>query len=313
MKKWLIGLISLLFLFSIGTYFFIPKKISITRTVYANANQAGLFRFLSEEKNWERWWPGKASDQEKDSVLEFGGYKFKLDNIRYNALTIIIQANQQLDTSIIHMMPIGPDSSKIVWNALFNTGNNPFLKINQYLKAKKLRNGLDMILDTLQSFISNNKNIYGLDIKKEQVEIEYVVSTKKIFSKYPETEAIYEMINSIKKYISQSHGMEEGYPMVNITSQDSAGYLAQVGVPVDREIPQKDQFFLKRLLKNGNILVAEMKGGRNASDSAMKKMELFAGDHKLFNIALPFLSLITDRTKEKDSSKWVTKIYYPVN
>ncbi len=56
-----------------------------------------------------------------------------------------------------------------------------------------------------------------------------------------------------------------------------------------------------------------MKGGRSVSDSAMKKMELFASDHRLFNIALPFLSLITDRTKEKDSSKWVTKIYYPVN
>lgn len=313
MKKWLIGIcITLLLLFLAGSYYFIPEKLLISREITANSNQSGVFRLLSNHTNWENWWPGKIIDKDNDSVFEFKGHEFKLNDIRYNALSIIIQTNQHADTSILHMMPLGADSSKIVWDALMSTGNNPFLKISQYLKAKKLRNSLDMILDTLQSFISKRENIYGFNIKEEQVKIEYVVSTKKVFSKYPETEAIYEMINSIKKYISQSQAMEEDYPMVNITVRDN-GYLAQVGIPVDREIPQKDQFFLKRLLKNGNILVAEMKGGRSVSDSAMKKMELFASDHRLFNIALPFLSLITDRTKEKDSSKWVTKIYYPVN
>lgn len=313
MKKWLIGLISLLFLFSIGTYFFIPKKISITRAINANANQAGVFRFLSDEKNWNKWWPRGATDQGKDSVFEFGGYTFKLDDVRYNAVNITLKNNQHINTSVLHLVPIGVDSTKIVWNVLVNTGNNPFVKISRYYTAKKLSNSLDRILATLQSFISNTKNIYGLDIKKEQVKIEYVVSTKKVFSNYPETDAIYEMINSIKNYISQSQGKENDYPMLNIKSLDSANYLAQVGIPIAGEIPQNDRFFLKRLLKNGNILVAEMKGGRNVSDSAMKKMELFASDHKLFNIALPFLSLITDRKKEKDSNKWVTKIYYPVN
>ena len=67
------------------------------------------------------------------------------------------------------------------------------------------------------------------------------------------------------------------------------------------------------MLKNGNILVGETKGGRTATDSAIKAMEAYTNDHNHFSIALPFLSLITDRTKEKDSSKWVTKIYYPVN
>ncbi|MGZ8559179.1 MAG: hypothetical protein ACXWWC_12635 [Chitinophagaceae bacterium] len=314
MKKWLIGIcVTLFLLFLAGSYYFIPQNIVISRDITSGSNQSGVFRFLSIHTNWQNWWPGEAGDLGKDSVLKYNGYKFKLNDVRYNALGIIVSKDQKIDTSILHILPIGVDSTRIVWDAFVRTGNNPFQRIRQYYKAKKLRNNIDGLLAQLQSFLSDNKNVYGIDIKNEQVKIEYVVSTKKVFHSYPGTEAIYEMINNIKKYISQYQAKEEDYPMVNIKSIDSTNYLAQVGIPIASEIPPTDEFFLKRLLKNGHILVAEVKGGRDVADSAMNKMELFVYDHKLVNIALPFLSLVTDRMKEKDSTEWITKVYYPIN
>jgi SepF-like predicted cell division protein (DUF552 family) len=135
---------------------------------------------------------------------------------------------------------------------------------------------------------------------------------KKIFDHYPNTEDIYEMVSQIKKHISREQAKEEDYPMLHVKASDSMHYEAQVAVPVDRKITDSDTFSIKRMLKNGDILVAEITGGKDITDSAMKQLELYVSDYQYNNIAIPFHSLVTDRTKEADSSKWVTKIYYPI-
>lgn len=314
MKKWLIGTAIILFLlFLAGVSYFIPQKILLSRNVTAGINQQGLFRFLSNYANWKDWWPGKESHLQPDSVLRFNGYEFNLRETRYNAFQIVIRQNENTDTSILHLIPVGNDSTQLVWDVVTNTGSNPFIKINEYRRVKKIGLTLAELLSSLQLFSGGSLGVYGLDIKKEQVKIENVVSTKKVFSAYPDTESIYEMVNRLKEYARQHGAKEEDYPMLNITPVDTTKYLAQVGIPIDKQVPQKNNFFLKQMLKNGNILVGETKGGRTATDSAIKAMEAYTNDHNHFSIALPFLSLITDRTKEKDSSKWVTKIYYPVN
>lgn len=314
MKKWLIGIVvTVVLLFLAGSYYYIPKKLFVSADVTVASNQQGLFRFLSSRANWEKWWPANQSPIKTDSLFRFNDYAFKLQDIRYNAFQIIIQQKHHTDTSVIHLIPSGNDSTKLIWDMMLHTGNNPFIKINGYRQAKDLKHTLARILDTLQLFAGSTRGIYGIDVKKEKVKIEYVVSAKKTFSQYPTTESVYQLISNIREYIGKTPAKEEDYPMLNISSSDSSAYLAQAGIPIDREIPQHENFYLKRLLKNGNILVAEVKGGRATCDSAMKAMELYATDLNHFTIALPFLSLITDRTKERDSSKWVTKVYYPVN
>jgi hypothetical protein len=35
-------------------------------------------------------------------------------------------------------------------------------------------------------------------------------------------------------------------------------------------------------------------------------------DHQRVAPAIPFQSLVTDRTKQPDTSKWVTRLYWPI-
>jgi hypothetical protein len=41
-------------------------------------------------------------------------------------------------------------------------------------------------------------------------------------------------------------------------------------------------------------------------------VQKYKDDYQRVSPAIPFYSLITDRLKEPDSSKWITKIYFPV-
>lgn len=313
MKKWLIGsFIILVLLFLAGVYLFIPQNILVSKTIISNNNEFGAFRFINNHTNWQNWWPGKISNNKQDFSPEFKGYNYRLGDIQYNAFRILIEKDQHIDSSVLYLLTVGSDSIKITWDASLNTGSNPFTKISRYFNARKLGNNLDEILIALKTYIENKKNIYGFDIKKEKVKVEYLVSTTKVFPAYPETEAIYEMIGNIKKYISQSKAKEDDYPMLNIKVLDSGNFEAQLAIPVDKQLPSTDRFSSKRMLRNGDILVTEVRGGKIVCDSAMKTIALFAADHRFTSVALPFQSLITDRTKEKDTSNWVTKIYYPV-
>jgi hypothetical protein len=62
----------------------------------------------------------------------------------------------------------------------------------------------------------------------------------------------------------------------------------------------------------GYILVGEVKGGMVTVAAAEKRMADYAFDHQKTAPAIPFQSLITDRMQEKDTGKWITRIYYPV-
>jgi hypothetical protein len=66
------------------------------------------------------------------------------------------------------------------------------------------------------------------------------------------------------------------------------------------------------MLGGGNILITEVKGGQNEITNAYKQIQNYVSDYNRSAPAIPFESLVTDRRKEPDSSKWITRIYYPV-
>jgi hypothetical protein len=62
----------------------------------------------------------------------------------------------------------------------------------------------------------------------------------------------------------------------------------------------------------GKILVTEVKGGNYTTGEALKQLDIYLDDNHLSSPAIPFESLVTDRSQETDTAKWVTKIYYPI-
>ena len=101
----------------------------------------------------------------------------------------------------------------------------------------------------MQKHISNVQHIYGVDIRKEKVKVEFLVSTKKSFNGYPDTESIYEMISKIRNYISKSQAKEEDYPMVHISSLGQSHFDVQVAIPVNKYLPGMKLFTSKKNAK----------------------------------------------------------------
>jgi hypothetical protein len=59
-------------------------------------------------------------------------------------------------------------------------------------------------------------------------------------------------------------------------------------------------------------LGVQVKGGNATIRQALKELEQYVNDYRLFSPAIPFENLITNRLMEPDTSKWITNVYQPL-
>ena len=316
MKKKIIAVIVISLLVTGSTCFFIPKKLKISSALTFQSNAEGVARYLIVDSNWRKWWPGEiVTSNNGETLFQYNNYEFKIIKPLHHAFELgLIKKSEpgKRYGSTLKIIALEKDSIGLELDTELETGLSPLYKIYTYYQARKIKKCFDDILEALQKHTDSVKKIYGFDIKNEKVQMQHLVSTYKMFNHYPSTQDVYLIIAGLRAYISKQNGKEEFYPMLNIETTDSITYNVRIGLPVNKKLPEKGDISSKMMVKNGNILFTEVKGDANAINTAIKQMEKYISDYQRSIIAIPFQSLITDRSKEQDSTKWITKIYYPV-
>lgn len=307
MKKMLIALLILVCLLLIGIYAFIPSKIYFREIVVIKANPNAAKRLLNNERNWNNWWSKENKKNEQAGNKSYH-YTFKggmIQGIRININNSSVGVN-----SLLNIIPIDRDSVAVEWEGRSAAEFNPLRRVDKYTERKKIETEVENLLQNIKAFLENKENLYPIRISQIQVKDTLLVVTKDSFKNYPTTDEVYHLIGSLQEFISKEGAIGTNYPMLHITS-DSGYFKTMVAIPVNKVVPAKGNFLFKRMVP-GKILVTEVKGGRYTTAHALKQLENYLEDNELQSPAIPFESLVTDRSKEPDTSKWVTKIYYPV-
>lgn len=314
MKKVLIIFFFIFLLLAAAIYFFIPGELLISKVRFVKAKHNATYRFLSDRSKWHKWWPSAKS---KDTSARIDNTVFNYKNVDYivnpkmvDVIGISIKHEDIIINSIINIVPLNRDSVALEWKSQMGTSLNPLKRINAYFDAEKIKHDMADILESLKRFLEKQENIYGLNIKEERVKDTLLIATKYTSNTYPTLSTIYLLIKNLRDYISLHDAAETNYPMLHVM-RDSSDFKTMVAIPVNKVIPQNNQYLFKRMIP-GKILVTEVEGGKYTADEALRQLERYISDNHLSSPAIPFQSLITDRSKEPDTGKWVTKIYYPI-
>jgi hypothetical protein len=291
-------------------YALIPNVIKVNQSIVFQTNIKGLFRTLSETKNWHQWWPAKYDSTSKKLMLNGNGYVVS----DYTATSIFVDVNNGAAAarSSILFVPLQSDSIRLEWQAQIPTSYNPIKRLQIYLGASGLQNDFNTILKAIPAYYTNDEKIYGFDIRRESVKDTALVFTFDSTRGYPSIEKIYSMIGDLRNYINSHAAIATDSPMLNVYSSDHIHYLTKVAIPTNKVLPSSAKIFYKWMLPHGNILVTDVKGDTKKTDSAFAVMENYVHDYDLTAPAIPFFKLISNRLQEKDSTKWTTRIYYPV-
>lgn len=307
MKKLLTWFAIILILFFLIVYAVIPATIEVrtTSSVYCTKRSANLV--LSNYQKWQQWFP---TNNKTNLVLNNFSYHPVIP--ANNSYTVFLKNNNDSLESHLFVLPGGKDSSSISWSCTLPTSYNPFQRIKNYFQANRLAQDFKTLFDTLKPFLENTKNIYDIGINKSKVKDTLLVTTNQHFNHPPTTQEIYTLIDKLHNVIKLSNAAETNFPMLHISMIDSNDYATQVAIPINTLIKESENISLKRMVP-GNILISDdIYGGEYSVAQAFKKMEIYVTDFKKIVPAIPFQSLVTNRMQQTDTSKWITRIYYPV-
>ncbi|MCC6287732.1 MAG: hypothetical protein IT249_07595 [Chitinophagaceae bacterium] len=312
MKKWFVIVIVLIVVAITLVYVIIPSSVSFRSSVSIKTTNSALSRLLQDKNSICKWWPGSidSSGIEKKFSLNNRNYKIVVNNI--SLLPVIIETNGSKLNSALYMISSQPGNVVLEWVINTPASKHIFSRITQYLQAKNLKQDMQKILENIHRYFSDEKNIYGFNIAHLVILDSTFIFTEKVSQYYPSTTFIYDMIDELKEYTKKYSVHETNYPILNISSLDSVRYLVKVALPINKDLPSFKNIESKRMPINVKILMAEVKGGSLTAANAFKQMQLYVSDHHLQMPGLPFFSLVTNRSKEPDTTQWLTRIYCPV-
>lgn len=302
MKKVVIAILALTFILFACIYIFIPSTIngSVLTTFKAPIN--GVYRCTNNETMLDKWMPATIMNMKS---------KIATSNSSTLATDINFYNEQDTITSTISMFNIVNDSIAVQWKFSIDAGNNPFTRLKKYNEAVDFKKTLDSVLHQLKIFASNDDNIYGLHVQEARTKDTLVITTKTNLNHYPDTKEIYALISHLQQYANRHGAKQSNHPMYNITKLNGDSVRLMVGLPVNKSVPENNSVTMVKMVK-GRFLVCEIKGGDGAIHNAMTQMKYYFPEHHRTAMAIPFIYLITDRTVETDTTKWVSEMYSPV-
>ncbi|MBB5397592.1 hypothetical protein [Mucilaginibacter sp. AK015] len=311
MKKPALITIGLLLLAFISVYYIIPQKIKTARVIEIDATDINVARFLVNKKPWSKWWPGQHNTSDSSMFMYQGASYHLLESTNSEMRLTIRRGNIELNSQVIYATT-GEGMCEVTWFTEMQSSTNPFLRIAQYIKIKRVTKNIDTLLTAFKRFMQTEKNVYGMNIKLAKIKNPIVLASTTHTASYPTPTIIYSLVSDLKKQIITQGALAVDSPMMNVHKDEKNGFAVMVAIPINRQITPGTNTVINRLVKGGNVLEAEVTGGKNTVANAFRQVKRYQKDHGLISPAMPYELLITNRLAEKDTTKWTTRIYWPI-
>lgn len=308
MKKLLLVIASIVLIIFLVLLFFIPTEQPLSYSVIVKNPGTGVARILLNREKWKVWWPGQ---KQNDTTFTLNNYKYTIRRIMLNSLDMTVYNSGDTVKGSLGIAESGTDSAELKWTSTTAFSNNPFRRISEYQKFRETSDNISKLVKQLGMYFNKEENIYGMKVSEAKVKDSSLISLKQTFNHYPSTDEIYGMIENVNNYIKEKNGEVNDYPMLHVHLDGPNNYETMVAIPTKKELPSEGKFLVKKMVL-GNILKAQVKGGVQTIVEGEKELNNYVNDYKKLSPAIPFQSLVTNRSEVKDSTKWITELYYPI-
>ena len=316
MKKIFIAIIIVIILLLGGIYVYVPDTLHVSAASTLHGTVTGSGRALLQKEKWATFWIGE-KELTRDSMLTpkdlflYQEDTFRITTLFQNAVAITISNGTTRVNSMLKILPVKRDSIYLDWTYSDTTTSNPFKRVKQYQQAVTTKKNMEAVLQKIKQFLSTDENVYGISIAQTTTHDTTLVSTYSILNKYPATNDIYALIKKLQAYIATNKALQTGSPMLNITPLEQQQYKIRVALPTNKALNEQGDITYNRMVP-GNFLTTTVTGGNATIDKAYRQMQYYFSDYQRTAMAIPFQVLVTDRSKQTDTTKWITKLYFPV-
>lgn len=293
----------------IAFYFYVASSGNFSVQTAVNATQTAVSRKIINKDKWQLWWPGKKLS---DSTFSFEGSKYIIKKVFLNGAEMEIVNKGDTTMGFLQFDSFGVDSAQFQWRSGYVFSSNPLKRFSQYAQLVKVRKNIEDLLKGINKYFDRQENVYGIKIEEEKITHSSFISVKDTFQYYPSVKEIYSMIQLLEKYIIKVNGDKVGFPMLHVQKAGPATFITMVAIPTKTVLPSENKILLKQMVLESPILVGEVRGGTQTIIAGEQELSNYVTDYHKLSPAISFQSLVTNRLTEPDSTKWITKLYYPV-
>jgi len=298
MRKIIGSVLVILALCIAAVYVFFPSQISIKGSQMVYQPSSSLTRAMTQISTWSEWMPKEIALKATSSLVA----------------TIQAELNEDgIQVPVVFSIENGEGKNSFIRyeTSMNNIGWSPIERIQYNLFSKKIKHDLDLVLAAATAHYNYNKGVYGFDIVETKVKDSSYVAIDQTLTDTPSLVQIYQMVDQLSAFINTQKGKAIGDPMVNITRVDAKEVYIQVAIPLERDIPVNGAFSIKKMVL-GNLLAVKVRGDQAKVNEAFEATKQYITDKQKYSPAIPFVIYNTNRLLEKDSSKWISTISYPI-
>ena len=299
--KWLFIFLVLVCLSVASVYIFIPGQYDLAVARIVKVNSSSAFRSVNDTAAWRKWWPENGVD----------GYSYKAQGKAYPEMGVDLEGEQHIAGSISVLPLGGRDSTGLLWKGHFTGGSGPIGRLRKYWRDRKIENELGVVLDSLKAFLERPGDIYGMDVRISMSMDSVLIMTEITTKAYPTTKEIYDQINGMRTFMTKAGVREADPPMLHVVRANDSSYKSMIAIPMSSSLENTGPYNSRRFVP-WKVMSGEVRGGVATGERAMTELQHFITDHQYTIMAIPFQSLVTDRDREPDSSRWVTRVIVPV-
>ncbi|WP_276479787.1 GyrI-like domain-containing protein [Paraflavitalea pollutisoli] len=313
MNRLVIALIMGLIIFLIVPYLYIPSIIRKSMIAIAPAAPSAAQVALLDESHWKNWWPYYEADSSKpnNGTYYYNGHPFRAGKKFVSGIELISDHAGDSTKGLLLFIPHGKDSVRITWELVVNAGKDPITRMLRNKRSKQLQKDMSVILQKIATYVSNPENIYGIKVEHRRLSDSLLLMTRTNLPHDPTLTDVYNMASTLQQYAAKTGATVANAPMLHVRQTDRNEVEVMVALPINKVVNGAGRVEFKRMYP-GNVLITEIQGGPYTINKAFQQLQQYAYDNQYTSPAIPFESLVTDRTKEADTTKWITRIYYPV-
>ena len=285
-----------------------PGVIAVLKSDAVEINPAAALRVIADTSTWVKWWPGL--DKPEKGIYVFDSVRFGPPQLYYNEVRLNTDFAGMKTQSHLFIIPAGTDSVMLNWTDSFPAGGSLLNRWKVRRQADVRSEQLARILHSLRSYLNDPVHVYGFRIIHEISRDSTLISTTFSTQDSPATTLVYGKLDGLKAYIAANKAEIVNYPMIRVDGKPGA-YRTMLAYPVNKALPDSAEYKFKRFLP-WKMLSAEVHGPEPNVRNSYRQFYQYVQDYNIPVMANGFAFLVTDRRKEPDSTKWVTRLSVPI-
>lgn len=328
-KNIVLGVLALIIILGIIAYF-LPSKVTIQKSITIKASKEVVFEQINNPQNWEKWSPWFKIDTAMEvkyignKIGENSGIVWKSENSRIGCGRLTLLYSNPFDSIYAEVEALYKGKGTVNYifkrvkggiNVLLmfemNLGTNPIARFMGLVIDKKMSKNYINELDSLKKFTETLPLPYKYKIEEIQSKGFNYIGIRKKVRPLEIGVKMGTIINDLMGIMNKNKLKTSNNPFSIYFSVTKDSIDFETGFPIEENNIVSKSLHVGQM-KESKAVVLDFYGPYNEIEKGYSEINNWISDNNKKITGVPYEIYYTNPAIEKDSSKWLTRIIYPI-